>query len=167
VNPEVDRLIRDYRIRLDEESGTVLWDSTSPQVNAQIKAMKREIVARLQELGDLADAANLAHVRRKALERIVTFEPPSMAERTLQDRRKPAEDRMAEAARIVWEWRYVGRKPEVRFNPCRIIDAERGLPLAVPSCLLPEVLWNLKKPETASQRPGSGLRWVESGGSAA
>lgn len=168
MSPEIDRLIRECHCHLDEGTRTLTWSTDSQAETRRIKALKSEIVARLRELQAAADAANGAYVREKALERIVQFKPPTMAERTLEVRRKPAEARMAEAQGFLDEWHRAGIRPSVEWRTPRIgfFDGEHGPALLVPAYLRMELLWLLRDTTPALQR-AAGLRWVESGGGAA
>lgn len=168
VSPEVDRLIRECSIYLDEESRTLIWSTDSTAETNRIRALKSEIVARLRELEAAAQEGNAAYLRQKALERIVTFTPPTLAERTLEARRKPAEARMAEAQGFLDEWRRAGIRPFVEWRTPRLgfFDGEHGPGLRVPSYLRMELLWLLRETTPALQAT-AGLRWVESGGGAA
>ena len=169
VTAEVDRLIRECSIHLDEGTRTLTWSTDSQAETNRIKALKSEIVARLRELQAAADAANGAYVREKALERIVQFKPSTMAERTLEARRKPAEARMAEAQGFLDEWRRAGIRPFVEWRTSRIgfFYGEHGPALLVPAYLRMEVLWLLRETIPALQRDVPGLRWLESSGGGA
>ena len=170
VTAEVDRLIRTCHCYLDEGTRTLTWSTDSQAETNRIKALKSEIVARLRELQAAADAANGAYVRQKAEERIVQFNPPTMAERTLEARRKPAEARMAEAEAMLEDWRRAGIQARVewRTRRIRIFAGEHGPEMDVPSRLRPEILALLsRESEHRTVQAAAGLRWLESSGGGA
>lgn len=85
---------------------------------------------------------------------------------TLAARRRPAEERMEQAAELLRVWRLEGYRPQVGLGPARVECALKGEHLPCPSCLLPELLWLLRDTQPI-HRDVPGLRWADSGGGAA